>query len=171
MPRRGQRPDHHLPHAYHLGGWHGVDLYRRWVEGGMQPLGGEHEAHLLSDFLGCVLQSGAAAHCIARGNAYDLEGRSDAFDVQAPPERQREMLLALGWEGTWEAARLADRRPPSCVSHILDRLESECALDIAHETGEAGEALREACGERAPDGESGDDDDPRLRTAMRGAAI
>ena len=130
----------------------------------MQPLGGECEARLLSDFLGCVLQSGAAAHCIARGNAYDLEGRSDAFDVQAPPERQREMLLALGWEaGLPTAAQL--------VSHILDRLESECALDIAHETGEAGEALREACGERAPDSESGDDDDPRLRAAMRGAAI
>ena len=38
MPRRGQLPDHHLPHAYHLGGWHGVELYRRWVESGLQPI-------------------------------------------------------------------------------------------------------------------------------------
>ena len=64
------------------------------------------------------------------------------------------------------------------VSHILDRLEGECAFDIAHATGEAGEALREACGER-----SGDDDphymahdadmytEDTLRAAMRGDSM
>ena len=62
------------------------------------------------------------------------------------------MLLALGWaEGLPTAAQL--------TSHILDRLEDECACDIADEAGAAGEALhagasrgRSAGGEPGPGG-------------------
>ena len=56
------------------------------------------------------------------------------FDVAASPEHLRMMLLALGWnEGLPTASQL--------TSHILDRLESECACDVAREDGPAGEAL------------------------------
>ena len=48
------------------------------------------------------------------------------------------MLLALGWdEGLPTVSQL--------TSHILDRLESECAYDVACEDGAAGDALS-ACG-------------------------
>ena len=89
---------------------------------------------MLSQFLACVLQTGAPAPEIAGGSAYELEEPLGAFDVMASPDRQREMLLALGWdEGLPTVSQL--------TSHILDRLESECACDVACEDGAAGDAL------------------------------
>ena len=105
-----------------------MELYRRWVEGGLQPLQSEAEVGTLSRFLACVLETGASAPEIAGGNAYELEEPSDTFDAScmASPERQCEMLLALGWdEGLTTVSQL--------TSHILDRLESQCAYDVAYE--------------------------------------
>jgi len=108
-----------------------------WVESGLQPTWTDGEARLLSDFLGCVLRTDIFAPPISHGCAYELEEPSSDFDVAASPEHLRMMLLALGWnEGLPTASQL--------TSHILDRLESECACDIACEEGPAGEALSDA---------------------------
>mmetsp|Transcript_69444 Transcript_69444/g.208444 ORF Transcript_69444/g.208444 Transcript_69444/m.208444 type:complete len:98 (+) Transcript_69444:3-296(+) len=57
------------------------------------------------------------------------------FDVRAPPATRCAMLRDLGWpEGTQPTA--AD-----LVAHILDRLEYQCAYDLAHEEGAVGRAL------------------------------
>ena len=89
------------------------------MEGGLRPLQSEAEVGMLSQFLARVLQTGALAPEIVGGNAYaELEEPSDAFDVTASPERQCEMLLALGWdEGLLTVSQL--------TSHILDRLARE----------------------------------------------
>ena len=140
LPRRGQLPDHHLPRAYKLGGvdeWRYVEAYRAWLDGGVAALDGWRppwgRVGDLNEFLRCnlVLPS-CDGEGLRRAQQFERDG---GFDVCAAHEERTHALLCLGWPAG-EAPQA-----PRLVYAIVDRLEYECARDLADEAGEAGDFL------------------------------
>ena len=110
------------------------ELYGRWLAGGATALGhglrGEEVTELnmiLGDVLRPAHETWEPSDPLAQGAL--------AYDVRAPLLTRRAMLRELGWPGG-EQPSVSD-----LVGHILDRLEYQCAYDIAFEEGEAGRLL------------------------------
>ena len=132
MPRPAEYYDEHIPTDYRLHGWEVdldpwgcVSLYREWLDSDGVSLSPERRERL-SDFLSHVLMAARwdAPHPCAEAVGVD-------FDVDAPSDDRRCALIHLGWPGGVLPSA------PVLVAHVLDRLECDCALDIAFASGRA----------------------------------
>ena len=135
MPRRGQRFDRHLPLAYSLGPgqWRPLELYRRWLQDGDALT--SRECDRLGHFLACVLGP-AGLRSSVRGAVMTWDyGLGDV--VISPVDLRAGGLRAVLDLHGWPQG--APPSVPHLVSHILDRLEYDFALDIALGGGEYGE--------------------------------